>query len=446
MGSPVAPLLRSSGAPTRVRYIVLAWLCLAALIAYVPRMCIGVAETTICEDLGLREEHVLEFRLKAEAQMSLAMSAFFLTYAIFQLPGGWLADVWGTRRALTLFAVLWSAATCLGALAADLPVLLLSRLSMGAAQAGMFACTTLTVAKWFPLTRRAVASGALGSFMSIGTAVSALLTGLLLEQQMNWRWMFVLYAAPGFVWAVGFYLWFRDRPADHPSVNAAELDLLRDAGPQQSAGPPEPTPWRMLFTSSAMWWICAQQFFRAAGYMFFGSWFATYLQQTRHVSLLGSGVLNSLPPWAVVLGGPVGGWIADVILARTGSRRLSRRGVAVASQLACALLILLAYPMAGAWAAVLLISAGSFLAAFAGSCAYTIAIDMGGKHVGTVFSMMNMAGNLGAMVFPLAVSWVVDLGSWEPVLFLFAGVYIAGALCWLGFDPRRTVFDRQPTS
>jgi MFS family permease len=423
---------------------VLAWLCLAALIAYIPRMCIGVAESTIREDLGLQEENVLGFRLKAEDQMGLVMSAFFLSYAIFQLPGGWLADVWGTRRTLTLFALLWSAATCLGALAAGLPLLLLSRLAMGAAQAGMFACTTLTIAQWFPLRRRALASGALGSFMSVGAAVSALLTGLLLDQQLSWRWMFVLYAAPGFAWAVGFYLWFRDRPAEHPAVNAGELDLLRDAGPERSASRPEPTPWRGLFTSPTMGWICAQQFFRAAGYMLFGSWFATYLKQTRQVGVLESGMLTSLSLWAVVLGSPVGGWVADAVLARTGSRRLSRQGVAIASQLACALFILSAYPVSGALPAVLLISAGSFLAAFAGSCAYTIAIDMGGKHVGTVFSMMNMAGNLGAMVFPLAVSWLVNVAGWEPVLFLFAGVYVAGALCWLGINPRRTVFDRHP--
>jgi ACS family glucarate transporter-like MFS transporter len=450
MGSPAAPPACSPTAPSRVRYYVLAWLCLAALIAYIPRMCLGVAESTIRTDLGLQEHVILGFHLSAVKQMSLTMAAFFLTYSVFQLPAGWLADLWGTRRALTLFALLWSAATGLAALAADLPLLLVSRLAMGAAQAGIFSCTTLTVAQWFPLTRRALANGSLGSFMSIGGAVSALVTGFLLELEVSWRWMFVLYAVPGIAWAVGFYAWFRDRPADHPGVNPAELDLLRGSVPasnrETSPARAEPTLWRGLFTSPAMAWICAQQFFRAAGYMFFGTWFATYLMETRPVSVGESGVLTSLPLWGVVLGSPVGGLVSDQILARTGSRRLSRQGVAIASQLACAVLTLLAYPVAGAVPAVLLISAGAFLASFASPCAYTISIEMGGKHVATVFSLMNMAGNLGAMVFPVAVSWLVDAGGWDPMLFVFAGIYVAAALCWLGVDPRGTVFDRRPAS
>jgi MFS family permease len=413
-------------------------------------MCIGVAESTIRKDLALHERDILGFRLSAREQMGLTISAFFLTYAVFQLPAGLLADRWGTRRSLTLFALLWSAATGLAALAEDLPLLLVSRLTMGAAQAGIFACATLTVAQWFPPTRRALASGSLGSFMSIGGAVSALVTGLLLAQDLSWRWMFVLYAAPGIIWAVGFYLWFRDRPAEHPSVNPAELELLPESVPapkrEPSAASPEPTPWRRLFTSPAMGWICAQQFFRAAGYMFFGSWFATYLMETRPVSIGESGVLTSLPLWGYVLGSPVGGMISDRILARTGSRRLSRQGVAIASQLGCGFLILLAFPIAGAWPAVLLISAGAFLASFAGAVAYTITIDMGGKHVATVFSMMNMSGNLGAMAFPVVVSWLVEAGGWDPVLFVFAGIYVAGGLCWLGVDPRRSVFDRRPAT
>jgi ACS family glucarate transporter-like MFS transporter len=444
MGLSRAPFC-SPVPPTRVRYAVLTWLCVGALIAYVPRNCIGVAEKTIRTDLGLEEVSFAGVRLSATDQMGLVMSAFFFTYALLQLPAGWLAHVWGTRRALTWFALLWSAATLLAVAAAGLPLLLLSRLGMGAAQAGIFACTTNTTAHWFPRTRRAVASGALGGFMWVGGAAAAMLTGFLLALDINWRWMFVLYAVPGVVWALGFYVWFRDHPDEHRSVNAAERDLLRDptlgAALERALAHREPTPWRKLFTSPAMAWICAQQFFRAAGTMFFASWFATYLQEARGVHVGEAGVLNSLPLWGVVLGSLAGGVTSDRVLAQTGSRRLARQGVAVASQLGCALLILLAYPVADVWLAVLLISAGSFLAAFAGACAYTITIDMGGKHVATVFSLMNMAGNVGALVFPLVVPPLVRGVGWDAVLYGFAGIYVAGALCWLGVNPERTVFE-----
>src|SRR5262249_426313 len=149
---------------------VLGALCLAATIAYVQRNSIAVAERTIRLDLGL-----------TRAQMGQVMSAFLLTYALFQLPSGALAHRWGTRRALSLFAALWPGLTGLLALAASFPALLLARLGQGAAQAGVFPCSTSSIARWFPLTRRGLASGALGSFMSVGGAVGFILTGALLN-------------------------------------------------------------------------------------------------------------------------------------------------------------------------------------------------------------------------------------------------------------------------
>ena len=67
---------------------------------------------------------------------------------------------------------------------------------------------------------------------------------------------------------------------------------------------------------------------------------------------------------------------------------------------------------------------------------------MGGRHVTTVFSTMNMAGNLGAFVFPIVVPRLVHLGGWDGVYFLFVGIYVAAALCWLLLNPNGTIFDR----
>ncbi len=420
--------------PTLVRYGVLGALCLAATVSYIHRNCIAIAEEDVRRDLGLSMD-----------EMGWVMSGFFLTYAVFQVPSGWLGHVWGTRKALTVFSVLWSAATGLLALAGGFPGLLLARLGMGAAQAGIFPCSASTTTKWFPPTRRAFASGALGSFMSVGSVISASLTGFLLCY-LSWRWVFALYAVPGLLWAAWFWLWFRDRPREHPAVNAEELALIEAGAPDQAADvgrPPEPTPWGALVSSRKMWAICGQQFFRAAGYIFFTSWFTTYLKETRGIGTLGAGILTSLPLLGVVVGTLAGGAVSDAILERTGSRRLARQGLSVTSMVACALLIVTAYFIDNAVLAVLVISAGSFCASFAAPCAYTITMDMGGRHVAPVFSTMNMAGNLGAFVFPLLVPPLVRAaGGWDPVLFAFAGIYLAAAVCWGLLDTDGTVFDR----
>jgi MFS family permease len=192
-----------------------------------------------------------------------------------------------------------------------------------------------------------------------------------------------------------------------------------------------------------MWMIAGQQFFRAAGYIFYSTWFPTYLKQTRNVTTKQSGLLSSLPLLAVIVGSLLGGMVVDWILARTGSRRLSRQLVAVLSMLSCAGFVGLAYFTSEAETTVLLISAGSFCAAFGGPCAYAVTIDMAGKHVPIVFSIMNMTGNLGAAACPLLVAWFVDAtGKWDYVLFFFVGIYVAAAICWGLLNPQGSIFDR----
>ncbi len=434
----------ANAAPTNIRFVVLAGLCAAAALSYVSRNAIAVAESTVRGDLGLTKE-----------QSGWLMSAFFISYSVCQIPGAWVGQRFGARRALPAFAIVWSIATAATALGGFVNVLAM-RVVKGVSQGGLFPICTGVVAKWFPKTGQAFATGALGSFMSVGGAVGAALTGWLVVE-IGWRWMFVLYSLPGLLWAAWFWGWFREMPREHGAVNQAEAELISPgAGDMQSPSlasvtetsgdcksPAPAIPWLQLLTSPAMWCICGQQFFRAAGYMFFTSWFATYLQEARGVTIVKSGFLTMLPLLAVVVGSLAGGWVSDAVLKRTGSRRKARQGVAVVSLGLCAALTLSAYFFADPLAAVLIISAGSFFAAVAGPCGYTITIDMGGAHVPTVNSVMNMTGNFGAMLFPLAVPLLLGKEqNWNVVLVTFGVLYLGSALCWWLLKPEGSVFEQ----
>ena len=444
----------SNGRPTKVRFMVIAALCVSAMIAYAQRNTISIMEREIAAELQL-DKH----------QMGWVMSAFFLTYAAFQLPTGWLAKTAGTRKALTLFVATFSAAACLFAAAGNLIALLISRLAMGAAQSGIFPCAVVTISKWLPERRRSLSSGLLAAAMSVGAAIGVALIGWMLTS-LGWRISYFVFCLPGFLFAACFWSWFRDDPREHAAVNAAELAII-GAPPHQPAGASprlvddwqEPgasarrliaqnhsTPWARLFTSVPVMAFCAQQVFRAVGYIFFATWFGTYLRETHHVDSQEAGLLNSLPLLAVVVGSPVGGVLSDWIFVRTGSKRWSRQGVAAGSQFVCFALILLSMTISDPTLAVLLISGGSFCAAFGGQCAYTTAIDLGGRHVAMVFSLMNMGGNIGAFAFPIVVPYLLNedpnvpgSGNWELVLYVFAAMYLAAALCWLLADPTKSV-------
>lgn len=439
MNSSLERVLNGESDPTRVRYGVLVALCLGASIAYLSRNCLGVAvaDKQILDDLGCSRE-----------QMGWVMGpGFFLAYALFQIPSGWLGQTWGSRRVLPIISAIWSLLTGLMGFVVGFLSLLVTYLGIGAAQAGIFPNSANTIKKWFPASRIAIVCGALGSSMSVGAAIAMSLSGILLEW-LSWRWVFWLFMLPGVVWAVWFYLWFREAPDQHPSVNRDELDLIRAHSSAASESQSEslqsaaPMPWGKMFSSYAMWMISGQQFFRATGYIFYSTWFPTYLKETRQVTTKESGLLSSLPFLAVVGGGILGGLVVDWILSRTGSRRLSRQLVAVLSLLACAGFTCLAFFAHDARTAVLLISAGSLCAAFGGPCAYAVTIDMAGEYVPIVFSTMNMAGNLGAAVCPVLVIWFAHAtGEWDYVLFFFAGIYVAAAICWGLLNPNGTIFD-----
>jgi nitrate/nitrite transporter NarK len=183
--------------------------------------------------------------------------------------------------------------------------------------------------------------------------------------------------------------------------------------------------------------------FRAAGYIFFTSWFATYLQETRGVSIAKSGFLNMLPLLAVVGGGLVGGALSDRLLAWTGSLDLARRWMSMLSLFTCAALIFWALVIDDTLTSVLVISGGSFFAALAAPCAYAVSMDMGGPQVATVNATMNMMGNLGAWAFPIVVPWLLTrFGSWDAVLVTFGALYVVGALFWLLLKPEGTIVEQ----
>jgi len=419
--------------PTWVRYRVLSWLTLAAALAYLTRNAVGVAESTIREDLGLTLQ-----------QSGWFMGAFFWTYAIFQVPAGWMAHRYGTRLALTGFALLWSIAALAMGIAPGLWLLVTAQLMMGVAQAGIFPASCNTISHWMPMARRSIACGLLAMGMQLGAIFSGTLTGDLIEP-IGWRWVFILYAVPGVIWVIFFLLRFRDLPQQDAAVNQGELNLIESGSDRdvQVESSQEPTPWLAIAKSPVMWMLCGQQISRAAGYMFFATWFPTFLQETRDVSVKDSGYLQALVFGGTLAGSLVGGWLTDWIWRRSGSLRLSRSGIGAMALFICGLLILAAWFVQSVTVAVVLLALGALLAAVAGPCALAATIDIGGNHVPQVFGLMNMSGNFAAAACPILVGMLFEwTAAWHVVLLLFAGVYIAGAICWLFVDSGRKIETR----
>lgn len=421
-------------APSNCRYVVVGLFCSLAAIAYLSRNAISV--------FAADKSFVAEFRqadMDADAAtqaLSHVMSAFFWSYALLQIPFGWLGQRFGTRAMLSAYMAACGVLTLAMGLSTTIVILTVVQVLLGATQAGMLPTAMRSVADWIPTTRRGSVSGLIAACMQIGGAIASSLTGYLADIGYSWRQILAFYSVPALLWAVSFAAWFRNLPEQHSGVTPAELSLIRAGQTAASAATPkESIDWYRLVTCGALWAINSQQFFRAAGYIFFATWFPKFLRETYHVSLAEAGLLSSLPLITILMGSTSGGWLADHLLKRTNSRAIARKLVASVSLITCSLLIAGAYWTRTAESAIVLISCGTFFSGVAGPCAFAQTIDIAGRQVSVVFGMMNMLGNIGAAICPpIVTAFAARTQSWSSVLFLFGAIYFAGGVSWLFLD------------
>ena len=421
-----------------MRYAILTFLWAVALVAYVQRSAISVPLQEIGRDLAVQESWFGD----ATRALGFLQSAWHFGYAFCQIPAGRLADRIGGRRALVLYCILWSLATAVTGCARSYWEIVAAWTLMGALQAGVFPCAVRSIGHVFGEKERARASGWLGAGMLAGGAIAPVLTAWLLERFGPWaaaenieRWRIclVLHCLPGIVWAAAYWLGTRSMGLDAVASHGAD-DASSPGSRRGLLG--GAAPW----TDPSLLLLCGQQFLRAAAMIFFVTWFPTFLREARGVSLLESGKLTSYAGVAAMLGVVCGGYASDWLLAHTGSKRIARQGMASVCMATCAALILLSFFVVDVNAAIALISLGAFVACFGGVAGYTVAIDYGGEQVGTVFGAMNMAGGIGAMLFPVTVGWLVSAtGTWNAALFTFAALMAIDAVLWALLNPRGTL-------
>jgi MFS family permease len=418
----------TSPLPVQSRFVMLGFFCVAAVIAYVQRTAIGMVTADIQKSLNVSVE-----------TLGWIMSAYYWSYAFSQLPAGMLVRLFGTRAILPLSVGATSLFTAMTALMPTTAGFTVMWLMAGISIAGIFPACVRSIGLSFPSDQRAFPSGALASSMSIGGAMSTTMTGLLMAgfssmETTPWRLVFLLYSVPGILWAASFYFWYRDPAVQTAaaSIGGPSEDVSSVGTMVQKHSPLDKPDW---YLDHRTWLICGQQFFRAAGYVFYATWFPGYLKEVHHVSLASAGMLTSLPLLGVVLGGITGGMICDRIEQSTGSRRMARQGAGMICHTLCGLLIFLAHFVETPGTAVALISLGSLIFALGSSGSYAVNMDLGGSRSSTLFATMNMSGNIGAAISPIIVGRIVSQLGWSAVLPFFGGVYLAAAGCWMFLNP-----------
>ncbi|HKD05427.1 MAG TPA: MFS transporter [Bryobacteraceae bacterium] len=428
MASTAHDATRSAARPTRVRYWVIFFAVTLAVFSYIDRVALSLSRKQVASDLHL-----------TDAQMGLVFGAFALAYALFEVPSGWMGDKWGPRRVLMRIVIWWSAFTAATGMTWNFISLYLTQLLFGAGEAGCFPNITRAFSNWLPPSERVRAQGIIWLSARWGGAFTPILVAFLF-QFLTWRQAFGTFGVLGLVWAVAFYVWFRDNPKEKETVNQAELDLLKDNIQPSRHGR---VPWGKFLTSKTVWLLCGQYFALSFPWYFLITWAPTFIDERFHVDVTKSTMLKVLPLFMGGLGAFISGLIAAPVTKLTGSVDLTRRlfgclGFAGA----CGCLILAAY-LRDPFIAVSAVAFSSFCNDLVMPTAWGTVMDVAGGYSGTLSGTMNMMGNLGGALYGPVAGMVLQRShhNWDAVLLMGAFVYTTGILMWLAMDPTTPIDD-----
>jgi len=413
-----ADLAALGAAPRRARRTLLQFTFALSLITYLDRVAISGAAPAIREQLHL-----------GPAQMAWAFSAFTLAYAVFEIPTGWMGDIFGPRRVLARIVLWWSAFTALTGTAWSFVSLVTMRFLFGVGEAGAYPNISRSFARWIPAKERGFAHGIVFMGSRVGGAIAPPLVVQMLGW-FGWRASFWLFGAIGAIWCVLWWRWFRDDPAPHPSVSREELAAIRQGL--------EETHSKIRFSALLrpnLIWLCLAYFCVIYGLYFYLTWLPTYFKEARGFTASQAGWLSGMVLLTGGIATIVGGWLTDRLTKRYGLK-VGRSIAAIAMPASGVLLITAAIAPNPMVSAVLFaIAAGA--ADLCLSPAWSTCHDIGGHAAGTVTGAMNTFGNLGGALSPLVVGYVLEWGGgWQTPLFIGGGVYIAGGLLTLLVDPR----------
>jgi MFS transporter, ACS family, glucarate transporter len=449
MSNPVASTQRSGspalGAPSHTRYYVVVFAVVLAVIQYIDRVAISLVEGDIRLDLGMSQK-----------DMGWVFGAFTLAYALFEIPTGYLGDRIGARKVLIRVVLWWSFFTSATGVVFNFITLVAVRFLFGMGEAGCFPNIARAFGRWLPTYERVRAQSVLWMSARWGGAITPILLAVLLQQLSHhrvalglgalatWRVAFMLFGLLGVFWCLAFYRWFRDDPADHPKVNAAELALMPQVKEGQSDHPH--VPWGVLFSRGSMLLLFTQYFTLSYSWYFFITWFPNYLKNVHHYDLKAQGaILAGLPLFLGGFGALFAGYITPAVTRMLGGNiARTRSALGFVGQATAGACLVAATFFETPIMAVAAIAIASFFNDMTMPGAWTACMDIGGKFTGTVSGAMNMMGNLGGFVSPIVIGYILDWtkdaagnatsAGFNLAFYVTAALYLVGAICWLFID------------
>ncbi len=403
-GSVSPAAVMSTAKKTNVRYLIVFMLFVLTAINYADRASMSFAGPEIQKEYGI-----------TAGQLGWIFSAFSWAYVIFQLPGGWMLDRYGSKIVYVSAVIFWSICTALqGAVGffhagLALGLLFLVRFLIGAAESPSFPGNSRVVAAWFPAQERATAAAIFNSAQYFATVLFAPFMAWIVH---SWGWQYMFFVMGGIGLVAGAVWWFvLYDPSAHPGVNAAELKYLEDGGAvvsmDQKAAPVKWEYLGQLCKNRMMIGIYIGQYCINCLTFFFLSWFPIYLVKGKGLTMLNAGFTAAVPAIAGFIGGVLGGVVSDMILRKTGNLTLARKvpivlGMALSISIVCCNFV-------DSISLVVFFMALAFFGKGFGALGWAVMSDCAPKEAaGLAGGLFNMFGNISSIVTPIAIGYILQ--------------------------------------
>ena len=409
----------------RLTYGTSFWPTVAAyMITYMDRVVIASAVPWIQKEFGF-----------SMVTMGWILGSFRWAYSVFQIPGGWLGDKFGPRRALTAIVTWWSVFCSATAFTWNAASMIACRFLFGMGEAGAFPIATRSLSRWMLPSERGFAQGITHAGSRLGAALTPPLVAFIIVR-FGWRVAFLAFGSLGVMWSAVWFWYYRDNPSEHKGINAAERELIvTSVGPRKGG---DGVPWKKILSSSQMWILSALYFCYAYSLAVYLDWFPKYLNTERGFSIERMGIYASLPLLAGTFGDIAGGWASDLWARRT-SLATARRGVAVCGFLIGAASILAACfvhdPVQSVWYSCM----AMFGLELTVGVSWAIPLDIGGDYAGSVSAVMNTWGNMGGAVSTTLSGYLVKYFGWNSIFVVMSALALVAAVLFMRIDASRRI-------
>jgi MFS family permease len=401
--------------------VVLTLLCVMYALNYMVRANVSTAAGAFKDQLHL-----------SNTDLGWIFSAFAYPYLAFQILSGWISDRVGARVALTVFAVIWSAATIFIGLANGKAAMIFGRVILGI---GVSALPTATraMSTWMGQGKRAFAQGITHSAARLGNALTPpVVAGLIAI--VAWRGSFVVLGIVSLGWAIVWAWYFRDDPAEHPSVRASvrasitrpEMNAFaRERASRQRAKQPVP----FLRLARRMTLVTVVYFCYGWTLWFFVAWVPQFFLHDYRLNLNHSAFYSAGVFLAGVLGDFAGGVVSDRIFEKTGDRKKARRNLIIFGFLCSLVMMLPIVLIHNLTSAAVFLSLAFFFAEFTVAPIWAIPMDVAPNFSGFASGFMNSGSALAAIISPVIAGKIIDAtGNWELPFYGSISLLLVGAI------------------